>query len=492
MLMPEERGSPAPEQPKKRRVPKDPTPRFKADDREALAAAERLVPREHLSRDVARVVSRLDVSAAESGYSALGRSGFAPRRLLAVWVYASLIGLHHGTKLHERMKTDAALRLVSGGHVVSRAILNSFRAAHGALFQDALEQTVRWGFEQGLVDAQALAVDSVRLRAHAAQGQVRVQTTSQRRLEELARVDVRPLSAEQQARHEDLVQKHTAAVRECQARGARSVVLTSPEAGYMQLPGDVWLPAHRVTVVASGASERLVVGVLVNASGSDQGQLGPALEEARRVLHAAGLPWPTRLQAAADAGYWCEQDLTFCRQNASGLDVLVKDVGEKGPLANKPGFFQRSDFRLDCDARNVDCPAGRPMRPGSAAQADGTHRYEGVGCHRCPLRPRCSAGRSPRTLYVNWDFERGKLSMRQRLAQPYAPARYLQRMATIEPVFSSVEDGMGFRRVSSRLPRTVLAEVLLKLLAHNVSRLLTRTRLFCVFAQLEALAPLHT
>ncbi|MFP2926719.1 transposase [Pyxidicoccus sp. 3LG] len=471
-------------------MPKNPTPRFKADEKEALAAAERLVPPGHLAREVARLVSRVDVSAAEARSSALGQNGYGPRRLLGVWVYASLIGLHHGTKVHERMKTDAALRLLAGGHLVSRASLNAFRAAQGALFQAALEQTVRWGFEQGLVDAQALAVDSVRLRAHAAQGQVRVQSTSQRRLEELARVDVCALSAQQQARHEDLVQKHTAAVRECHRRNARSVVLTSPSAGYMQVPGDIWLPGHRATVVAAGASERLVVGVLVNAAGSDQGQLGPALEEARRVLLAAGVPGHLRLQAAADSGYWCAQDLAFCVQNAGWVQVLVKAMGEKGPLANHPELFQRQDFPLHPDERRVVCPAGRPMRGSAKAQADGTWRYAGEGCDDCPLRPRCTEGRQ-RTMYVDWDFERGKQAMLQRLAQPDAPVRYNQRMATVEPVFSSVEDGMGYRRVSSRHPPTVLAEVVLKLLAHNVSRLLARSRLFCVFALLEGPAPLH-
>jgi transposase len=491
MLRPEESTCPTPEQPKKRRVPKDPTPRFKADDKQMLAAVERLVPREHLAREVARVVSQLDVSAAEASYSALGQHGYAPRRLLGVWLYASLIGVHQGTQVHERMKTDAALRLLSGGHLISRAILNAFRAANGAVFLAALEQTVRWAVQQGLVDVQALALESVRLRAHASREQVRVRSVSEQRLKQLAQVDVPALADEQRERHQARVHKHAEAVRQCQQHGTRSRVLTSPEAGFMQFPGDVWLPGHRATVVAAGPRERVVVGVLVSGAGSDQGGLGPGLQEARRVLLEAGVSPQARLQAAADAGFWCEQDLAFCQQNASWVDVLVKDLGEKGPLANKPGFFSRADFRLDCDERSGVCPAGRPMRGAAKAQADGSWRYEGQGCGDCPLRARCTSGRSPRTLYVRWDFERGKRFMRQRLAQPDAQARYNQRMATIEPVFSGVEDGMGFRRVSSRRPDTVLAEVLLKLLAHNIRRLRARTRLFCVLLRLEAPAPLH-
>ena len=146
----------AAEQPRKRRVAKDPTPRFKEPDREVLAAAERLVPREHLARRVQRVVERLKLEEVEASYSALGQKGFAPRQLLALWVYASRIGLHQGTRLARALQTDAALRLLSGGHLISHSVLNRFRSQNAVLFQAALEQTVKWAYDEGLVDAQAL------------------------------------------------------------------------------------------------------------------------------------------------------------------------------------------------------------------------------------------------------------------------------------------------------------------------------------------------
>jgi IS5 family transposase len=71
--------------------------------------------------------------------------------------------------------------------------------------------------------------------------------------------------------------------------------------------------------------------------------------------------------------------------------------------------------------------------------------------------------------------------MRGRLAKPGARERYNRRVSTVEPVFSAIEDSMGYRRVSSRLPETVKAEILLKVLAHNVSRLVTAKRLRAVY-----------
>ena len=44
---------------------------------------------------------------------------------------------------------------------------------------------------------------------------------------------------------------------------------------------------------------------------------------------------------------------------------------------------------------------------------------------------------------------------------------------------------MGFRRASSRFAKTVLAEIFLKVLAHNISRLLARRRLAVVYVSLN-------
>ena len=47
-------------------------------------------------------------------------------------------------------------------------------------------------------------------------------------------------------------------------------------------------------------------------------------------------------------------------------------------------------------------------------------------------------------------------------------------MATIEPVFSTLESVMGFRRVTTRVTEAVLAEIALEVLAYNIGRLIAR------------------
>lgn len=489
--MTHQEGSPrAPlEQTRRQRIPKDPTPRFKAADRQALRAAEEWVPAEHLARKVQQVVERFELSEVEARYSALGQNGFAPRKLLGLWVYGSLIGLHRGTQLSRALQTDAALRLLSGGHSISVSVLNRFRSNNAPLFEAALEETVRWANQEGLIDAQALAVDSVRLRAHASNRKVRVLKHSLKRLQELSQVDTGSLSEQEHQSHQQKVQRHQQAVRLCEERGVANVVLSNPSASLMQFPGNGVHPGHRVTVVASGAQQRLVVGVLVTASGNDKGHLEPAVEQARRVLHSAGVPMPARLQLAGDSGYWSQEDLRFAALNGHWVDVLLKEGPRTGPLANQPGMLPREDFQLLPQERAVVCPAGRRMRGPIYDRVHQYDNYYGVGCEKCPLRKQCTRGKR-RTFTVSWQYEEVRQLMLKRMAQQDAQARYNQRMATVEPVFASIEHDMGFRRLSSRHPRTISSEVLLKLLAHNISRLLTRSRLFCVFVVLEAPATL--
>ena len=61
--------------------------------------------------------------------------------------------------------------------------------------------------------------------------------------------------------------------------------------------------------------------------------------------------------------------------------------------------------------------------------------------------------------------------MAQRMSEPDARARYGRRIATIEPVFGTIEDTMAFTRACSRRTETVKAEVMLKLLTYNLMRL---------------------
>jgi transposase len=444
------------------------------------------VPAKHLARVVWAIVAELDVSAAEARYSSLGRHGYAPRHLLAVWVYASMVRMHYASVLARALKTDAALRLLAGGYEISPQTLRRFRQHSQPLFQAALEQTVRMAVTRGLLREDELAVDSMRLRAHASRKAVRTKSRSQQRVAELRDEVVRETDDARCALLEQKLAQHQQALRDCEEQGRTSLVRTNMLAGLIKFPNGGSAPGHRLTVTGSGRQARLAIGVLVDAAPNDYGHLQPAVEQLLRILERAGVP-KGRLRLMGDAGYWDGESLAYAEQQRSAIEVLIAEQ----PVSTKrerAGLFQQEDFKLAADGRKVHCPAGKAMH-GPKAKGKGVNRWTGDGCRACSLRDRCcTPGLKYRTYTASPAFEKARSEMRARLTTPEGRAAYGARMATIEPIFASLESDMGFRRASSRHAQTVLAEVLLKLLAHNLGRLVaTRThrRLFCAWLTLE-------
>lgn len=468
---------------RRRRI--DPAPRFKVSKNQQLdvvnGTPELQLADDHQARKVWRQIEKLDLGGIEGGYSSLGRRGYEPKRLLAVLIYASLKGVHHSTKVAAAVKTDAAFRWLMGGWSVSSSTLRRFRQVNEKLFADAVEQTVAIALESEQLKVDELAADSVRLRAHAGSSQVRTVKRSTERLKELDAIDISALNEEERRRHDAKVAKHKAALKQCNEEERTNIVLTSPSAGLLKFPSGASGPGHRVTVVAGGKKSRIAVAVLIDAAATDYGKLGPAVTETRRVLLDAGMREDTVLRVRADAGYWTKDDLKFASDNAAWVDALVAErvVGVQHPCSDQTKkYFGRERFKVLKQDTSAICPAGRPMR-GPTIQKNGNTLWKGVGCATCHLRTNCTPG-TQRILSVDFEGDELREKMQQRMLRPDAKALYAERIATIEPVFSFIEDTMGFRRVSSRLPETVRAEILLKVLAHNIARLCARSRLWTV------------
>lgn len=466
----------------KRRTRRDPKPRFKVAVVEQLdvvmGCPELAVASDHLARRVWREIEALDLHEVESQYSSLGRRGHEPRRVLAVMVYGSLTKLHSSTQMARATETDVAMRLLSGGHVIPASTIRRFRSRFGSFFARALEQTVKLGVERGLVDCQDLAVDAMRLRANASTAAVRTEKRSKQRLQELEQVDASKLSEEQRAAHDAKVKKHTDALRECSERGRTSIVVTNREAALMKFPSGAGLPGHRVTVTASSMKHRFVVGVLIDADASDAAKLPSAIEEARRVLAFAGVTNEQRLQVAADAGYWNEPTLRYAADNRAKIDILISDKGDE----SRGKYFGRDRFVIH-DDRSATCPSGAKM-DGPYPHHSGRTKWQGRECGECPLKPQCTSAKGPREFTAHFELERARDEMRERLAQPGARERYNRRIATVEPVFAYVQEHMGYRRALPQKPEAVVAEVMLKLLAHNIGRLAASRALLCVYFEL--------
>lgn len=374
------------------------------------------------------------------------------------------------------------MRFLSGGHAIAAGTLKRFRQKRRALLQSLLIETVRQAHAAGLIVVEELATDSMRLRANASLNEVGTVKRSRVRVAELEAVERTLLSPKKLIIHDKKLAKHRAVLAECAGQERTNIVLTNSSASLMKFPSGAALPGHRITATASGVSERIIVSVLVDESTTDDGKLGDAVRDARQVLHDAGVSIEG-MQVAADAGYFCETDLQFASQSREWVDVLIAegaDVGEGPVTIGRTGFFNRDHFKILEDGSAI-CPANRLMSK-PRLMADGRHQWNGLGCTKCELRPKCTgkAPGRPRSLTADLNLEKVRTEMRTRMSEPDAAKRYGQRIATIEPAFSNIEDNMGFRRASSRHATTIIVEVLLKIVAHNLLRISAAQRLACI------------
>lgn len=454
----------------KRRTRRDPRPHYKPRTTHQLDALhgtpELVVPGDHLARKVWALIGELDFSEVDVRRSSLGRHGHDPRRVIAVLVYASLLGVHHASKIASAVETDAAFRLLSGGHALPQGTLRRLRGQLRDFFASALHQTVRLAADRGLLRTDEVAIDGVRIRAHASSGAARTLARSRTRLAQLLAAKLDELTDEQRVRHAEKLAKHEEAVRRCEEEGRTSLVVTNPLAGLLKMPDGGAAPAHRVTVAAAGVRERIIVALLVDASGTDHGKVGPALDATREVLTMAGLG-DAKIDAAFDAGYFSEEDARAGEARADWATVLIATQGR-----GKREHFERDDFTLGDDG-SVICPAGRRMH--GPTKSGAALKYFGVGCDNCELRPRCTTAER-RKLIISPALDRA----RQKVRSPEGRERYRKRIATVEPVFSNIESTMNFRRSGTRHPAGVVAEIYLKALSHNLSRLIAHQPVFYV------------
>lgn len=371
------------------------------------------------------------------------------------------------------MQTDSALRFVAGGHRISEGTLRAFRRENGDHFANAVQETVKLAREIGVLDTSELAIDSVRLRAEASTRAVRTLKRSRERLAELAKVDVASLDGEERAAHEAKVQKHAEVIRLCEEQQRPNLVTTSPGAGLMAFPDGASGPGYRVTTVGCGVQLRLIIDVFIDGTATDFGKLAPAVLRTRKALGQAGVPLDGAIQIAADAGYFSTADLVFASKNTALVDALIAE----GSSARRKSAEGNPIFTSDAFTRDggaLVCPAGTKMS-GPFNDA-GRERWHGKGCETCALKPQCTSGKY-RTVTIDTDFQEARDAMRERMAKPGAQERYNHRIATIEPIFSGIQDVMAFRRVSSLQEEAVRAEIMLKVLAYNLGRLSAAKRL---------------
>lgn len=276
----------------------------RAQVRMQAASLDALVPQDHRVRLIWRFVEGLDLAMLlepiKSREHGPGRPAIDPRILLTLWLYATSKGIGSAMEIDRLCNEHDVYRWICGGVSVNYHTISDFRSDQGEAFGEVLEQLLATLMHNKIVRLKRVAQDGMRTRASAGADSfhreptlLECQKEAKERVAKAAKGakdphrDRRKQAAQERAARERLervehaleeLPKVRAAKRGADEKASARVSTTDPEARVMHMPDGGFRPAYNVELATDTAS-RVIVGVLVTNSGSDNGQVLPMLDE---------------------------------------------------------------------------------------------------------------------------------------------------------------------------------------------------------------------
>jgi transposase len=284
-------------------------PRLRTANRQQIvfraAPLDALLLQDHPARIIWDYVEGLDLNSLYARIKAVegrpGRAPIDPKILLALWLYATVEGIGSARHLDQLCGEHDAFRWIAGDVSTNYHTLADFRTDHVELLDNLLTTSVAALMAEGLVDLNRGAQDGMRVRASAGAASFRRRPTlaeayeqAQAQVEALRDeletdpgVDARRRKAAQQraARERaERVKKALERLPELEAKkkpGEKDqarVSTTDAEATVMKMADGGFRPAYNVQFATATASQ-VIIGVEVETTGSDAGQMEPMVEQ---------------------------------------------------------------------------------------------------------------------------------------------------------------------------------------------------------------------
>jgi transposase len=96
-----------------------------------------------------------------------GKPGFDPRMMIRVWIYAYARGIRSSRKVAEALVENIAFRVLANNQTPGHWALNRFRTRHREALGNLLAQTVTMAMNMGLVKLGNVAIDGSKIKANA-------------------------------------------------------------------------------------------------------------------------------------------------------------------------------------------------------------------------------------------------------------------------------------------------------------------------------------
>lgn len=157
----------------------------------AVINVEDLIAEDHKARAIWELTGRLDLSRflepLRTSAGCAGRSAWAPRLLVSIWVYAYSEGILSAREIERLMEWERGLQWLGGLESVNHHTLSDFRVAHKAALDELFAQLLAMLEGAGLVDLKQVMHDGGKIRAQTGADSPRREKTLLERLDQARR-----------------------------------------------------------------------------------------------------------------------------------------------------------------------------------------------------------------------------------------------------------------------------------------------------------------
>jgi transposase len=412
---------------------------------------------------------------------ATGRPSYHPSILLKLYIYGYLNQVQSSRRLEREAGRNVEVMWLLGRLAPDHKTIADFRKDNGLALRKVCARFVELCREMGLLATASVAIDGSKFKAVNNRDKNFTRAKVERRRAQLEESVARYLSqldtADRQEPTEALAAKVTRltekltklkeemgklAVYEKQmlASPDQQISLTDPDSRSMATSGrGSGIVGYNVQV-AVDTEHHLIVTHEVTNSGSDRAQLANMAKQAKAVLQTEAL------DAVADRGYFSSLEILGCHE--AGITVTLPKPMTSD--AKSEGRFGKQDFAYLPEEDAYRCPAGEQLPYRFTSEEDGKRlrRYWTTACQDCSLKSQCTTG--PERRIPRWEHEHLLEAVQQRLdANPQAMR---QRRETVEHPFGTMKARMGATHFLTETLPKVAAEMVLSVLAYNLTRVM--------------------
>ena len=412
---------------------------------------------------------------------ATGRPAYYPAVLLKLYIYGYLNRVQSSRRLEREAGRNVELMWLLGRLTPDHKTIADFRKDNGAALRKVCARFVGLCRRMGLLSGDAVVIDGSKFKAVNNRDRNFTQAKMTRRLaqieENIARYFSQLDSADRQepsdatsSRIDHLKEKIAGLKQEMERLAAldaqmmalpdRQISLTDPDARSMATSGrGSGMVGYNVQVAVETQSHLIIAHEVTNV-GHDRAQLTPMAEAAKAALEVE------MLDVIADRGYFNSEQIKQCTD--AGVSVTLPKPQTSSATAE--GRFGREDFVYQPDEDVYRCPANQLLiyRYTTIERGMTLRRYWSSSCPGCEIKGRCTPGEQRRI--TRWEHEKVLEDVQRRLdANPQAMRI---RRETVEHPFGTLKTRMGATHFLMRRLPNVAAEMVLHVLAYNLTRVM--------------------